>query len=110
MEKIINSYETLFVIDPDLTEEATKALIEKFSKLISDNGEIVEANEWGKRKLAYPINDKTEGYYVLINFKSEGTLPSELERIFGITEGILRSIVIRHEEKKTEKKTAKAEA
>ena len=110
MEKIINSYETLFVIDPDLTEEATKALIEKFSKLISDNGEIVETNEWGKRKLAYPINDKTEGYYVLINFKSEGTLPSELERIFGITEGILRSIVIRHEEKKTEKKTAKAEA
>lgn len=110
MEKIINSYETLFVIDPDLTEEATKALVEKFSKLISDNGEIVEANEWGKRKLAYPINDKTEGYYVLINFKSEGTLPCELERIFGITEGILRSIVIRHEEKKTEKKTAKAEA
>lgn len=110
MEKIINSYETLFVIDPDLTEEATKALVEKFSKLISDNGEIVEANEWGKRKLAYPINDKNEGYYVLITFKSEGTLPGELERIFGITEGILRSIVIRHEEKKTEKKTAKAEA
>ena len=60
MEKIINSYETLFVIDPDLTEEATKALVAKFTKLISDNGEIVEANEWGKRKLAYPINDKTD--------------------------------------------------
>ncbi len=100
MEKIVNSYETLFVIDADLTEEATKALVEKFQKLIADNGEISETNEWGKRKLAYPINDKTEGYYVLINFKSEGTLPLELERIFGITEGILRSIVIRHEEKK----------
>ena len=110
MEKIMNSYETLFVIDPDLTEEGTKALVEKFTKLISDNGDIVDANEWGKRKLAYPINDKTEGYYVLINFKSEGTLPVELERIFGITEGILRSIVIRHEEKKSAKKTAKAEA
>ena len=99
MEKIINSYETLFVIDPDLTEEATKALVEKFTKLIADNGEIAEVNEWGKRKLDYPINDKNEGYYVLVNFKSEGTLPSELERIFGITEGIMRSIVIRHEDK-----------
>ncbi|MBO5127841.1 MAG: 30S ribosomal protein S6 [Clostridia bacterium] len=105
MEKIVNSYETLFVIDPDLTEEETKALVEKFQKLIADNGEVSEVNEWGKRKLAYPINDKTEGYYVLVNFKSESTLPLELERIFGITEGILRSIVIRHEEK-----AAKAEA
>ena len=102
MEKIVNSYETLFVIDADLTEEETKALVEKFQTLIADNGEITEVNEWGKRKLAYPINDKTEGYYVLINFKSESTLPLELERIFGITEGILRSIVIRHEEKKAE--------
>ena len=112
MEKIINSYETLFVIDPDLTEEDTKALIEKFAKLITDNGgEIESTDEWGKRRLAYPINDKPEGYYVLINFKSEATLPSELERIFGITEGILRSIVIRHEDKKsTAKKPATAEA
>lgn len=101
MEKIVNSYETLFVIDADLTEEATKALVEKFRNLIAENGEVGEVNEWGKRKLAYPINDKTEGYYVLVNFKSESTLPLELERIFGITEGILRSIVIRHEEKKT---------
>ncbi len=101
MEKIVNSYETLFVIDADLTEEATKALVEKFSNLIAENGEVGEVNEWGKRRLAYPINDKNEGYYVLINFKSESTLPLELERIFGITEGILRSIVIRHEEKKT---------
>lgn len=105
MEKIKNSYETLFVIDADLTEEATRALIEKFTSLIAANGEIESIDEWGKRTLAYPINDKNEGYYVLVNFKSEGTLPSELERIFGITEGILRSIVIRHEEK-----AAKAEA
>ncbi len=106
MEKIINSYETLYVIDPDLTEDATKALIEKFTALINANGTASEVNEWGKRKLAYPINDKTEGYYVLVNFTSEGSFPAELERIFRITEGILRSIVIRHEEKKT----AKAEA
>ena len=99
MEKITNSYETLFVIDPDLTEEATRALVEKFTSLIAANGEIESVDEWGKKKLAYLINDKSEGYYVLVNFKSEGTLPSELERIFGITEGILRSIVIRHEDK-----------
>ena len=105
MEKIVNSYETLFVIDADLTEEETKALVEKFQKLIADHGEISEVNEWGMRKLAYPINDKAEGYYVLINFKSESTLPLELERIFGITEGILRSIVIRHEDKKAAAKT-----
>ena len=106
MEKITNTYETLFVIDPDLTEEGTKALVEKFTKLIADKGEIVETSEWGKRKLAYPINDKNEGYYVLVNFKSEGTLPSELERIFGITDGIMRYMVIRKEDKKL----AKAEA
>ena len=58
------------------------------------------------RKLAYPINDKPEGYYVLVNFNAKTDFPAELERVFGITEGILRSIVIRHEEKKT----AKAEA
>lgn len=110
MEKIINSYETLFVVDPDLTEDATRALIEKFTNLISANGEIESTDEWGKRRLAYPINDKPDGYYVLVNFKSEATLPSELERIFGITEGILRSIVIRHEEKKpSAKKPAKTE-
>ena len=101
MENIKNSYETLFVIDPDLTEDAYRAMVEKFTKLITDNGgEIESVDEWGKRRLAYPINDKPEGYYVLVNFKSEPSLPIELERIFGITEGIMRSIVIRHEEKK----------
>ena len=106
MENIKNSYETLFVIDPDLTEDAYRAMVEKFTKLIADNGEIESVDEWGKRRLAYPINDKPEGYYVLVNFKSEPSLPIELERIFGITEGIMRSIVIRHEEKKPRAKKA----
>lgn len=94
-----NLYETLFVIDPRLTEEATTALTEKFTGLIAENGEIVETNVWGRRRLAYPIEDQTEGYYVLVNFKGTPDFPAELERIFGITEGILRSIVIRKEEK-----------
>jgi len=106
MAKTSATYELMYIIDLDKGEDGIAALVEKFQTLIAENGEVTEVNEWGKRKLAYPINDKPEGYYVLINFKSESTLPLELERIFGITEGILRSIVIRHEEKKA----AKAEA
>ena len=99
MEKF-NSYETLFIIDASLTEEAIKGLVDKFTALIAEHGKVSEVNEWGKRRLAYPINDKEEGYYVLVNFESQGNLPAELERIFGITDGIMRSIVIRHEDKK----------
>jgi len=94
-----NLYETLFVVDPRLAEDATTAMCDKFTGLIADNGEIVETNVWGRRRLAYPIEDQTEGYYVLVTFKSAPEFPAELERIFGITEGILRSIVIRKEEK-----------
>ena len=104
MEKVLNSYETLFAVDNSLGEDAVKSLVEKFTTLIAENGTVESVDEWGKRKLAYPINDKTEGYYVLVNFKSEGTFTLELERVFGITEGVLRSIVIRHvEDKKTRK-------
>lgn len=106
MEKIVHDYETMFIVNATLEEDAMRAIVDKFKALIEANAEIVEYNEWGKRKLAYPINDKNEGYYVLVNFKSEATLPSELERVFGITDGILRFIVIRKEEKKN----AKAEA
>lgn len=95
MEKIKNAYETMFVVSPELDEEATKALIEKFTNLIAQNGDLGEVDEWGMRKLAYPIDYKTEGYYVLVNFESESAFPAELERIYGITDGILRSIVIR---------------
>jgi small subunit ribosomal protein S6 len=104
MEKVINSYETLFVVDCALGEEGVKSIVDKFTALIGDNATIENVDEWGKRRLAYPINDKNDGYYVLVNFKSEGAFTSELERVFGITEGILRSIVIRHiEDKKTKK-------
>lgn len=102
MEKLMNSYETLFIIDATLSDEEIKALTEKFTALIAENGTVGEVNEWGKRRLAYPINDKNEGYYVLVNFEADGEFPAELERIFGITEGIMRSIVIRHEDKKAQ--------
>ena len=90
MEKKICSYETLFAVSCNLSEEDCKALVEKFVNLIKDNASDVEVNEWGKRRFAYPINYVTEGYYVLVSFKSEPSFPVELERVFGITEGVLR--------------------
>lgn len=90
MEKKICSYETLFVVSGNLAEDDIKANVEKFVNLINDNASDVDVNEWGKRRLAYPINYVTEGYYVLVTYKSEPSFPLELERVLGITEGILR--------------------
>ena len=100
MEKKICSYETLFVVSGNLADEAAKELTEKFVNLINENGTDVSVNEWGKRRLAYPINYVTEGYYVLATYKSESNFPAELDRVFGITEGILRNVIVRKNEKK----------
>ena len=94
----MNKYETIFVLDSALSEEEITALQEKFTNLISKAGEIENVDVWGKRRLAYPINYKTEGYYVLVNFKSQPDFPKELERVYGITEGVLRTIVVRRDE------------
>ncbi|MBQ7574678.1 MAG: 30S ribosomal protein S6 [Clostridia bacterium] len=94
-EKILNSYETIFIIDASLDEESITALKDKFVSLIEKNGELESVDEWGKRKLAYEINDKTEGVYYLVNFKAVAEFPKELERQYKITDGILRTIVIR---------------
>ena len=99
MEKKICSYETLFVLSGNLAEDAYVALKDKFVSLINDNGSDVVVNEWGKRRLAYPINYITEGYYVLANFKSEPSFPHELTRIFGITEGVIRYMTTAKEAK-----------
>ena len=95
MENIINSYETLFIADISNGEEATKATVEKFTGLIASNGEIVEVAEWGKRRLAYPINDMNEGYYTVVTFKSEPSFPVELERLYNIDENVMRDIVLK---------------
>ena len=98
MEIINNYYESMFVVDVTGGEDAVKASVEKFVGLISSNAETVyEVNEWGKRRLAYPINDKPEGYYVVVTFKSQPSFPAEFERLCKIDESILRSIVIRLE-------------
>ena len=97
MEKVINSYEALFIVDVEAGEEATKAVVKKFTDRIAKYAEIVEVCEWGKRRLAYPINDKPEGYYTVVTFKSEPKFPAELERRFNIDERVMRSLVLRLE-------------
>lgn len=94
-EIMTNKYETIFVLDAALEEEKLTALSEKFQKLIEANGTIESVDVWGKRRLAYPINYKTEGYYTLVKFTAKPEFPKELERIYGITEGVLRTIVIK---------------
>lgn len=99
MAETKNKYETIFIIDANLDEEQITGLVEKFKSLISEAGEVETVDEWGKRKLAYPINDVAEGYYVLVNFSAEPDFPRELERVYNITDGILRSIIVRRNEK-----------
>ena len=98
-EKILNSYETIFIIDATLDEETVTALKDKFTTLIEQNGELESVDEWGKRRLAYEINDRTEGYYILVDFKAAPEFPKELDRQYRITDGILRTIIIRKEDK-----------
>ena len=94
-EKQIYSYETIFIVDSGLEEDAVKALVEKFTSLIAKNGTVESVDEWGKRRFAYENDDKTEGYYVLVDFTSDGEFPKELDRQYRITDGILRTIIIR---------------
>ena len=98
MEKVIRSYELVYIIDAALSEEDTAALVKKFSDLIAEHGTVEKTEEWGKRKLAYEINKKSEGYYVFTEFKSNPEFPLELDRVLGITDGILRSMIVNPEE------------
>ncbi len=110
MEKVINSYECLFIVDVTSGEEATEATVNKFMSLIEANAEVVDVAKWGKRRLAYPINDMPEGYYVVVTFKSAAELPGELDRLFNIDESIMRSMIIRLEYDPAVKKAAKPAA
>ena len=94
----MNQYEALYIIDVALDEETNRSVIEKFKGIVEANGgEVTDVNEWGKRKLAYAINYKTEGYYVLMSFASAPELPKELERNYKNDERILRYMVTRKE-------------
>lgn len=94
MAKIKDNYEVVYIIDPAQGEEAIAATVEKFKALAEQHSAVVEVEEWGKRRLAYAIDYKTEGYYVLMSFTSDPDFPKELDRVLGITDGILRSMIV----------------
>ena len=91
----VNSYETMLVFAVANGEENVQALVEKFKALVEEHGTLESVDEWGSRKLAYPINDEPDGYYALYNYTAGPEFPAELERIAKITEGVLRSLVVR---------------
>jgi len=98
----MNKYELVYVIDTALDDDARKVVIDRFNGMIEqEGGKVLKVDEWGKRRLAYPINYKTEGYYVLVNFESEATLPREIERTMQIAESILRYLIVKVEEKRS---------
>ena len=91
---VTNKYEATMVFSVANGEEAATALVEKFKALIAENGTVESVDDWGKRRLAYPINDETEGYYVIVSFESAPSFPAELDRVAMITDGALRVMVI----------------
>ena len=97
MAKVNTTYETMVVFSMTNGEDAVKALVEKFKGMIAAAGTVESVDEWGKRKLAYLINKESEGYYVLFDFESEAEFPAELDRIYKITEGVMRSMIIKKE-------------
>ncbi|HIW55734.1 MAG TPA: 30S ribosomal protein S6 [Firmicutes bacterium] len=92
----MNKYELLFIIDNSAADEAKEAIIAKMSQLVTDNGGSVEkVDKWGAKKLAYPINFKEDGYYVLMNFECEPALIAEMERQLRINDQVMRHMVVK---------------
>ena len=110
MEKVINSYESLFIVNVTKGDEALEATVNKFVSLIEANAEVIDVAKWGKRRLAYPIDDMPEGYYVVVTYKTSGEFPSEFERLCNIDETVMRSMTIKLEYDAAAKKAAKAAA
>ena len=103
------NYETVMVLSMKQGEEGVQAIIEKIKALIEKHAVLQSVDEWGKRKLAYLINKESEGYYVLMNFESEAEFPAELDRIYKITDGIMRSLIIKKPEVSSKVATKAAE-
>ena len=98
MAKITGKYEVLYIIDATIGEEGIAALVEKFKAMVEAEGTLSSIDEWGKRRLAYPVNDLVEGYYVLMNMEAKPEFPAELERVMKITDGVLRCLTTAVEE------------
>lgn len=98
MAKVNEKYECMYIINPTLSEEDTAAVVAKFKALVEANGTLEEMEEMGKRKLAYDINFLSEGYYVLLKFSSAPEFPAELDRVLGITDSVMRRMIIQRYE------------
>ena len=98
MAKLSAKYEAVYIIDPRKNEEDTAALVEKFKALAETHATEIEIDDWGKRRRAYPIQDQNDGYYVRMTFTSGNAFPAELDRIFRITDGVMRSIIVWRDE------------
>ena len=110
MEKVINSYESLFIVNVTKGDEAVEATVNKFVSLIEANSEVVDVAKWGKRRLAYAIDDMPEGYYVVVTYKANGEFPAEFERLCNIDENVMRSMTIKLEYDPAAKAAAKVAA
>lgn len=94
MAKTSANYEVTYIVNPAVGQEGIAALVEKFKALVEANGTLGELDEWGKRRLAYPINDLTEGHYVFMTFTAPAAFPAELDRVLKITDGVIRSLIV----------------
>ena len=94
MAKINGNYEALYILNPALDEESIAALVAKFKAVVEASDSAAQVEEWGKRRLAYPINDLMEGYYVLMTFTALPGVPAELDRQFRINENVMRSLIV----------------
>ncbi len=110
MENKLNSYETMFIVSLANGEEAAKATVSKFTNLIAANAKVVQIDDWGKRRMAYPIQDMNEGYYTVATYQCAGDFPTELERLMNIDENVLRPMTIRLEYDAAEKAAERAAA
>ncbi|MBQ1554225.1 MAG: 30S ribosomal protein S6 [Clostridia bacterium] len=99
MEKMKEAYESILIVSCKNGDEAVTAVVDKFKKMIEDNATLDSVEEWGKRKLTYLINKESEGYYVLFNFTADAEFPAELDRVYNITDGVLRSLIVKRIEK-----------
>ncbi len=96
---MLNKYESIYIVNPNVEADGIKSLVEKFNALIeSEGGKVLETNEWGMKKLAYPIKKFTQGYYILVNFEAKAEFIDELERIYKITDSVIKFITIRKED------------
>ena len=93
-----NLYETVIITTAKIGEEGNTELVDKFKALIAEHGTVQSVDDWGKRRFAYPIQKQNEGYYTLINFTSAPAFTAELDRIYNITDGVLRSLIIKKED------------